>query len=360
MPNRISIIGTVGLPAQYGGFETLTEYLVQNLNKEFDMVVYCSSKQYQIKNEFYNGARLKYINLKANGVQSILYDIISILKAIRYSDTLLILGVSGCIILPFIKPFYAGKIVLNIDGLEWKRDKWSFFAKSYLKLSESIGVKYSHNIIADNKVIQDYVSENYNKGSVMIPYGADHVFQEKLSPEIINKYPFSTKKYGFKVCRIEPENNVHLIIDAFDKFGKLVLVIVGNWDTSDYGKKLKAKYEKKENIVLLSPIYDQVELNALRSNCYIYIHGHSAGGTNPSLVEAMYLRLPIFSFGAKYNKETTNYSAYYFNNAEELIDLLIQLNEEIRSILSSKMFQIANERYLWKVIAKQYSKLFKI
>ena len=134
--SKIAIIGTVGLPAKYGGFETLVEYVTKDLNKNFDITVYCSAKSYSNKIKTYNSCRLHYINLEANGMQSMLYDIRSIFHALKYADVLLILGVSGCVILPLIKLFSKKKIVVNIDGLEWKRQKWNGFAKWFLKLSE--------------------------------------------------------------------------------------------------------------------------------------------------------------------------------------------------------------------------------
>lgn len=132
--NRIAIIGTVGIPAKYGGFETLAEQLVSNLSDEFDFTVYCSKKKYSKEERIsqYKGAKLEYINLEANGIQSILYDCISILKSLKNNDILLILGVAGAFILPFIRLFTNKKIIISIDGIEWKRDKWSFFAKMYL------------------------------------------------------------------------------------------------------------------------------------------------------------------------------------------------------------------------------------
>ena len=124
MKKKLAIVGTVGIPSKYGGFETLTEYITKDLSEKYDITVFCSSKSYEEKIKKYNNCHLKYINLNANGVQSIPYDILSLLKALRFADTILILGVSGCISLPFLKLFFKKtKIVTNIDGLEWKRDK---------------------------------------------------------------------------------------------------------------------------------------------------------------------------------------------------------------------------------------------
>ncbi len=355
---KISIIGTVGIPAKYGGFETLTEYLSKNLNDKYEMTVYCSSKSYDNQLEYYNGAKLKYINLNANGVQSIPYDIISIFKSLRNSDTLLILGVSGCIVLPFVRLFSKKRIVVNIDGLEWKRDKWGKGAKWFLKFSEKLAVKYADVVVSDNKVIQEYVKSEYDVKSELIAYGADHVTKEILSDALKNKYSFLKEKYAFKVCRIEPENNIHLILEAFSEYNDLNIVIIGNWENSEYGEKLKKIFSNFENIFLIDPIYEQKILNEIRSNCYIYMHGHSAGGTNPSLVEAMYLGLPIFSYGIQYNKETTHNKALYFDTKDELVELLKNIDEDKLKTIAGDMLIVAKENYTWEKISQQYSKLF--
>ena len=150
---RIAIIGTVGLPAKYGGFETLTDHLVTNLSEQYQMTVYCSKKNYKKAERLntYKGANLKYINLKANGVQSIPYDTLSILDALLKNDVLLILGVAGAWILPFVKFFTNKKIIISIDGIEWKREKWNNLAKLYLRWAEKLAVKYSHIDISDNE-----------------------------------------------------------------------------------------------------------------------------------------------------------------------------------------------------------------
>lgn len=358
MPKKIAIIGTVGLPANYGGFETLTAFLTTHLANRFDMTVYCSSKSYTNKLPEYNKSRLKYIPLQANGIQSILYDIVSMISALRFADTLLVLGVSGCIILPFIKLISRKTIIVNIDGQEWKRAKWGRAAKWFLKYSEKLAVTYADTVIADNKVIQDYVWETYKVKSELIAYGGDHTSKVKLTDEMLSQFPFLNEPYAFKVCRIEPENNVHLIIETFASHAKLNLVIVGNWSNSDYGTQLKLQYESVSNIRLLDPIYDQHRLDQIRSNCSVYVHGHSAGGTNPSLVEAMYLALPILAFGVNYNRETTVNSALYFNSKTELQSLLSSIKPDDLQSMSIKLKAIADLRYNWETISEQYAVLF--
>jgi glycosyltransferase involved in cell wall biosynthesis len=354
---KVAIIGTVGLPAKYGGFETLAEYLTKYLGNRFDLTVYCSSKSYEKRLEEYNGAKLEYVSLNANGVQSILYDIVTIFKALRYADALLVLGVSGCIVLPVVKLISSKKVVVNIDGLEWKRAKWSKFAKWFLRLSEKLAVKYADVVVTDNKVIQDYILSEYAKESALIAYGADHVAKVEVSQELLASYPFLSKPYAFSVCRIEPENNLHIILEAMAMQDALPMVIVGNWDASQYGRELRTKYAGFKNLYMLDPIYDQQILNQVRSNCSVYLHGHSAGGTNPSLVEAMILGSPIYAFNVDYNKETTEHSAQYFSNADELVGLLAEMDAASLSAIGQQMAEIANRRYQWKAITDQYAAL---
>jgi glycosyltransferase involved in cell wall biosynthesis len=360
MKNKIAIIGTVGLPAKYGGFETLANHLVSNLSNKFDFTVYCSKKKYTPEERVatYKGAKLEYINLEANGVQSIIYDSISILKSLKNHDVLLILGVAGAWLIPFIKWFTNKKIIVSIDGIEWKRDKWSFLAKLYLWWAEKIAVKYSHFDISDNESIQDYTAIRYETLSKVIEYGADHTMNVMPTAEDFVKYSFLSDDYAVKVCRIEPENNVEMVLDAFALNQNLKLVLVGNWNNSEYGKKLKLKFNSYKNIFLFDPIYNQREIDLIRSNATIYVHGHSAGGTNPSLVEAMFLGLPIMAFQISYNKTTTENKALYFSNVASLVNLLLKTNASKLAEVSQNMKLIANRRYTWKIIVKKYSILF--
>lgn len=359
---KVAIIGTQGVPAQYGGFESLAENLIGPLSSDkIRYTVYCSSKAYSQKLYEYKNASLEYIPFDANGAQSIIYDIISLLKARRKSDVLLILGVSGCCFLPIFRVFAPNKkLVTNIDGLEHRREKWNKYAKMFLKYSEKMAVKYSDIIITDNKGIQDYVTEEYGKSSVMIAYGGDHAVQNSLSTEqqngILQKYNLAPTNYSITVCRIEPENNCHIILDAFSQTDKN-LVFIGNWNKSKYGQDLKEKYSQFKNIKILDPIYDLNILYALRSNAHSYIHGHSAGGTNPSLVEAMFFGIPIIAYDVVYNRETTHGKALYFNSVEKLREILTDSVTDL-GIYGSAMKQLALENYTWQTIVKQYESLY--
>ncbi len=358
---RVAVIGTVGLPAKYGGFETLAEHLVDNLNGVYDFSIYCSGKKYpkEKRVKFYKGAKLIYLPLDANGMQSIFYDTLSIFHALYKSDVLLILGVPGAWVLPFIRKFTNKRIVISIDGVEWKRDKWNIVAKWYLFWAEGLSVKYSHIDIADNEAIQDYTASRYGSLSRIIEYGADHTMKVGIESSDIEEFPFLSGDYAFKVCRIEPENNVHVVLRAFSKLPEKRLVMVGNWSNSEYGAGLYEEFQKFPNITLLKPIYDQRKLDVIRGNAKLYIHGHSAGGTNPSLVEAMYLGLPIMTYGVSYNKVTTENRALYFKSEEGLIELVNKTSQDELKELGLTMKGIADRRYVWKLIADKYDFLIQ-
>lgn len=356
---KVAVIGTVGVPAKYGGFETLVENIIgNNCSQGIEYTVYCSSKSYKQRLNEYKGAKLKYVQLKANGAESIPYDIISILRSLRHYEVLLILGVSGAIVLPFVKWICKGKIIINIDGLEHRRDKWSPKIRKFLKFSEKIAVRNADIVIADNKAIQDYVRDEYNVKSELIAYGGDHVQCDvsQIQANVLLHYKITPNEYSFSLCRIEPENNVHITLEAFAKSRKKLL-FVGNWNNSEYGKYLLEKYRSHKNIEMIASVYDLPTLNVLRSNCIFYIHGHSAGGTNPSLVEAMFFGVPIIAFDCEYNRESTGNQANYFKNATQLTNLLDKPIGEFKENAQS-MAEIAKQRYRWANIASQYENLY--
>lgn len=322
--------------------------------------MFCSSKDYETKITFYKGSRLLYVPFRANGVQSTIYDIVSLIKTIGRFDVVVILGVSGCIFLPLFRLLFKGKIIVNIDGLEHKRAKWGGVAKRFLRLSEAVSVKYANVIIADNKGIQDYVFDTYKEKSELIAYGGDHVLVNLDNGEeqnILNKYGLKSDSYCLAVSRIEPENNCYMILEAFAQ-NKQHIVYVGNWEQNWYGKSMCEKYSQFENIQIVNSVYDLNDLYTLRKNCKFYVHGHSAGGTNPSLVEAMFFGVPIFAFDVIYNRETSENKACYFTSERSLSSLLEGITAEESRINGASMREIARRRYTWKEISRQYEGLY--
>lgn len=354
---QVAIVGTQGVPAQYGGFETLVENCIgEHCSHAVQYTVFCSAKDYSQHPTTYKGARLRYVPwFRANGAQSIPYDILSLLYTLRGFDTVLLLGVSGCIFLPLYRLFFRGRLVINIDGLEHQRAKWGRFTQWFLRTSEAMAVRYADAVIADNKGIQDYITHTYQRPSTLIAYGGDHALRtvsEARQAEVLQAYGTSPDTYAISICRIEPENNTHLILEAFAQT-TVPLIFVGNWERSAYSRSLRQQYAHCANIHCIDAIYDLDVLYTLRQNARYYIHGHSAGGTNPSLVEAMHFGKPILAYDVVYNRETTEHQAHYFSTAEQLQALLTQAHTS-----GTAMRDIAQRRYRWQHIAQNYEALY--
>ena len=339
---KVAIIGTQGVPAQYGGFESLVENIIgDNCSEGIEYTVFCSSLDKDSSLKEYKGCHLRYVPLHANGMQSVPYDMLSMMKAIRGYDTIVILGTSGCLFLPILRAFSRSRIIVNIDGLEHRREKWGKVARTTLRLSERTAIRNADVVIADNKGIADYVEETYHKKAIIIAYGGDNAIRnvtELRQQEILAQYGLTADDYAITVCRIEPENNTHITLEAFKRTGR-PLIFIGNWEHSAYARDLKKTYAHLDNIQLVNSIYD---LDVLY-----------AGGTNPSLVEAMSIGCRIVAFDVIYNRETTHGKALYYHDVESLIQLLDTDWGDY-----SELREIAKQQYNWATIAKAYEKLY--
>ncbi|MEJ7778265.1 MAG: DUF1972 domain-containing protein [Daejeonella sp.] len=353
---HLAIVGIRGIPNSYGGFETLTEYLVEYLAPHMEITVYCSSKDMDTSLTTYKGANLKYIPLSSHGSIGILYDSIAFAEALIKYDKVLFLGFGGGFVLPFFKK-YRSKIILNLGGLDWKRNKWSGFAQAVIKTSERLLVRYSAGLVADNIGIRNYIFDTYNRNSTLIAYGGDQAVKRAPEKDSLEKYAFLQGEYAFSVTRIQEDNNIDMILDAFCSAHRIPLVMVGNWTNSAYGIRTKSKYVGRAGLFLLEAIYDREKLDVLRSNCTVYIHGHSAGGTNPSLVEAMSLGLPVFAFASGYNEFTTENKALYFRDRAELAALVQNYKNSDLGSMGMELQNIAHRLYRWEIVAGQYKKL---
>ncbi|MCR4564930.1 MAG: DUF1972 domain-containing protein, partial [Bacteroidales bacterium] len=272
---------------------------------------------------------------------------------------------------PVIRLFLSRKtkLVINIDGLEHKRDKWNKLARWILLTSEKMAVRYADTVISDNQAITDYVVSTYGPRSeealVTIAYGGDHVAREvseERQREILASYGLQAGGYAFSVCRIEPENNCHITLEAFAGASPAVLplLLIGNWTHSDWARQLRSRFQGQKGVIPADAVYDLDVLYTLRSNAALYVHGHSAGGTNPSLVEAMFFGRPIFAFDVPYNRETTFGQAFYFHDAESLMAGISRLSgaEDAAKEAGATLARLAEEHYRWADIAAHYEKIY--
>lgn len=351
---RVAIIGSQGVPPKYGGFETLVDNIVAKRNDKMEYTIFCSRPDMDTNLSDYRGCHLKYLPLRAHGVMSVPYDILSMLKAMRGYDSILVLGVSGCVFLPLFKLLSRARIVVNIDGLEHQRDKWHTLAKRFLKFSLDTCIHWADEIVSDNKGIQEFVRNTYGRKARLIAYGGDHAVRDvcaRRQRAILDFYGLEPGCYDLSVCRIEPENNCHITLEAYNDSERKI-VIVGNWNHSDYSRELYKRFLSEPNVLMIKETYDLDILYALRRNARAYVHGHRAGGTNPSLVEAMFLGRPILAFDVIYNRETTQGEAYYYSDAESLRSLLVRDDLD-----GSATTATARREYVWSAIARQYEKV---
>lgn len=350
---RVAIIGTNGLPAKYGGFETLVANIHETLSEQHDVTVYCSNKTPKGLKSI-GKTRLVHIPLSANGWQSFFYDFISILHSLFYADTLIILGLSGGLALPLLKIF-PKKILYNPGGVETNKVrgiKLTGTIETFIKSKFDHGFfKCSDKIILDNEAFFNTLS-NYSDKLCLIEYGG-----EELNFENLNKWdgPFDT--YDISVSRAQEDMNIHLVLRAYSMSNRNI-VVISNWGTSDYGRELWSEYYGKyDNIYLHDAVYDKIKLNSMRMGASLYVHSHMLCGTAPSLVEAMSLNLGIICFDVPTNRFTTEGEAIYFDSTEELILKLRNIDEECIKFNKETMKKIADRRYRWKLISEKYLKL---
>lgn len=359
---KVAIVGTHGVPAKYGGFETLADFLCQYLSNEIQLIVYCNKGLYSERPKSYHGAKLKYLPLNASGFIGIIYDIITYSHALATVDKILYLSPVGSGFIIPVKFLFGKRVIVNHGGLnEWERPKLSWFQRRWANFNHFVAAKFADVNIVDNNAYKKSLRENFGANAVVVRYGGDHVTKvlKSVSP-FAQKYKFLPEKYAISVSRAQVDNNLHVAIAAFIVFKEYPLVLVSNWKVSEYGMQLKEKYRNENNVILLDAIYDKSELDFLRGNAFCYIHTHSFCGTAPSLVEAMCLGLPIFSLDVETNRETTNESAFFFDTAEELVLRLNQTTEAALIANGEIMKMEAQSKYEWKTIARQYLDLIKI
>lgn len=356
---RVVLIGTNGVPANYGGIETLAEYLTRDLNEYYDLYCYCSKTPKEKQLECYHNTKLIYVPMKANGWQSIFYDGWTILRSLCKHDVLVVLGCS-CPPALFFKIFTKKHIVLNaIGGKETEKVRGlKLFGKlevAIKKWMEGIQARYADFVIIDNAANVEIFEKKHHVKALLAEYGGDHAVAEPITEEAVKKYPFLNGKYDVTVSRAQEDMNIHMVIDAYKQVPERIVVIVSNWQKSEYGQKLYAENAGKyDNIILLNAIYDQRELNTIRSNAALYLHTHSMCGTAPSLVEAMYLNLPVVCFKVPTNLETTEHKSVYFESVPELVEILKGLDETTLNRLKTDLNEIAVRRYNWKRISAIY------
>ncbi|CEP94204.1 glycosyltransferase [[Clostridium] sordellii] len=380
---HVFIIGSKGIPAKYGGFETFVEKLTEfKKNNNIKYHVSCLANN---NNEFqYNNARCFNVNVKNIGsARAVIYDIKALKECVKYIKTNKldnsIVYILACRIGPFVKKYKKElnsmgiKVYVNPDGHEWKRSKWNYIIRKYWKMSERLMVKNADLLVCDSKGIESYIKKyysQYNPKTTFIAYGAD-VYKSKLSDESqeliewYNEFYIKPQQYYLIVGRFVPENNYEVMIREHIKSKTdKDLVIISNVEENKFYKELlyKTKFDRDKRIKFVGTVYDQELLKKIRENAYGYYHGHEVGGTNPSLLESLSSTNLNILLDVVFNKEVGKNGALYFNkeygNLSNVIEKADKLSiEEIKQLQVNAKKRI-DEEYTWDYVVNKYEQLF--
>ncbi|KFC57985.1 DUF1972 domain-containing protein [Flavobacterium gilvum] len=358
---KIVILGTRGIPNHYGGFEQCAEYLALGLVKRgFEVVVY-NSHNHPYQDKEWKGVQIVHCydpEDKLGTAGQFIYDLNCILDIRKRNfDIVLQLGYTSSSVWGWLLPKKA-VVTTNMDGLEWKRTKYSDKVKKFLRYAEKLGVKYSDHLISDSIGIQDYLKEKYKADSTYIAYGA--TLFENPDSAILKTYQLLPYQYNMLIARLEPENSIDVILEGVAQANiSSPFLVIGNHQTK-YGDYLKQKFAAFSQIQFIGGIYNITALNNLRYFSNIYFHGHTVGGTNPSLLEAMASNCLICANDNSFNKYILGKDAIYFKNANDVAIHLSNVNyhdAKHQSMLIENNQKII-EIYDWELITDQYAKHF--
>lgn len=357
---NIAIIGTRGIPNRYGGFEQVAEYLSEGLSGKGHKVTVYNSHHHPYKQKEWKGVQIIHCFDAEQFIGTagqFIYDLNCIRDAgKRDFDIILFLGYTSSSVWGKFFPKKA-IIISNMDGLEWKRSKYTGAVRKFLLYAEKLAVKCSDHLIADSTSIQEYLKQKYDVASCYIPYGAE--ITERADESILAHLGLVKDHYYMLMARMEPENNIDMILEGFCKAtSEKQFLVVGNVNNS-FGKKMVSKYGDDQRLVFSGAIFDKAKTSALRKFARLYFHGHSVGGTNPSLLEAMADGVLIAAHGNGFNRAVLQSEAFYFNGATEVQRLIEEIDSsEKTTALPGKNLKKIREQFNWPAIVNSYEAMF--
>lgn len=358
----IAILGTRGIPNNYGGFEQFAEYLSKALVNSGHKVTVFNSHNHPYQSAEWNKVQIVHKfdpEFLLGSFGQFIYDFNSILYTRKENfDIILQLGYTSSSIWSFLFP-KKSIVVTNMDGLEWKRTKYSRPVRKFLKYAEYLAATKSDFLVADSLGIKGYLTNEYGLYSEFIPYGA-HAFTEP-DHKALAQYNLEKYSYDMLIARMEPENNIEPILDGVVQANSGRDFLVIGRTTTPFGKYLRKKFQKRSFIRFLESIYDLNVLNNLRHFSNLYFHGHSVGGTNPSLLEAMASNSLICAHRNPFNMSILGDDAYFFEDDQDVADILkrISRNANEKRKIDSNFLKIVTD-YNWAKVIEQYEKLFVI
>ena len=358
---RIAILGTRGVPASYGGFETFAEQLSTRLvARGHEVTVYCRAHYVSPRQLEYKGVRLRVLpTIRHKYLDTVVHAFLSSLDGMhRGYDAALICNAANAVFAPILR--LAGTpVAINVDGLEHKRKKWNWMGRSYYLISERLAVWLPNETVTDAHVIQDYYMTRYGAHSTMIAYGAE--VERRHDRAAVRQWGVEPNRYVLYVSRLEPENNAQLVIDAFKRVRTPhKLLIVGDAPYAhEYIKELRASARRDRRILFTGFVFGDA-YRALQQNAYCYVHATEVGGTHPALLEAMGYGNCVLTLGTPENIEAVGDAGIHYADSR---DLSIKLQRVLRDgAIVSQYRQRAQarvrERYDWDYVVERYEELF--
>jgi glycosyltransferase involved in cell wall biosynthesis len=360
---RIAMIGTRGVPARYGGFEACVEEVGHRLvERGHEVTVYCrrvESAEDGRELAEYLGMRLVHLPaLRRKTLETLSHTALSVRHAVfDRPDIAFVFNAANALLLPFLR-MRRIPVATHVDGLEWKRAKWNGAGRRYYRAAEALAVRLSDALIADAAGIQEYYSDRFSVSTDYIPYGA--TILGDTGAERIAELGLTTHEYHLIVARFEPENHVDLAVDGYLRSAAgWPLIVVGAAPYADgYTAKIKKLAAADRRVRLLGSVWDQRLLDQLYGNALTYIHGHSVGGTNPSLLRAMGAGTATAAFDVDFNREVLGGFGRYFTRPEELAVLCDEAEADPEAAVRRGRAQVASlNRYEWAGVADKYEKL---
>ena len=368
---KIAFISTRGIPNNYGGFEQFAEYISVGLVQRGHEVTVYSPHYHPYQEKDYKGVKIKHIyspeKWMGGSVGSFFYDYACLKDALKKEDFDIIYEAGYTSIIPAYIRFNVKDIkrpifTTNMDGLEYKRTKFNKWVQKFIFWEERMAVKHSHYLIADNLGIQDYYKEKYGKESKFLAYGAN--IYDNYSEKYLDEYNLTKDNYLLLIARLEPENNIEMAIKGYIDsayYGKMPLVIVGKTNTK-YGKYLVNQYASCKHVKFVGGIYDFDKINSIRHFSFAYFHGHSVGGTNPSLLEAMASDCFILAHNNIFNKSVLGENAFYYQDETEVSILLKQLDvlvSDNKKRIVENNLNVIRSQYSWDNLVDEHEKYFQ-
>lgn len=359
MKLRIGILGTRGIPNHYGGFEQFASFLSVALVQRGHQVTVYNTSDHPCREKEWEGVEIvhRYDPKWMGTAGQFIYDLLCICHARKKSfDIILFLGYTSSSIWSRYCPSRA-KILTNMDGLEWKRAKYPAFVKRFLRYAEKLAVQYSDQLIADALPIQEYLYDRYKTHAAYISYGA--TVKTETDPQLLQLYAIEAGNYFLLIARMEPENHIETILSALVKDPQQRKILVIGSLTNRYGKKVQATFSGYRQIIFTGAIYETPVLDALRAHCAFYFHGHSVGGTNPSLLEAMACGALICAHDNIFNRAVLGEEAWYFQSAEDIVTLVAAgIQEDTKTIRRRVLQEKIAAKHSWSAIVDGYENLF--